>query len=125
MWSKNKRSYYLLVRAAGSDCSAEEVVVEEVMIVLAPLSGRLQPFLLIFRGLLCFELLGMFTAFVVCASAWLYKGEQMNHPIRLISHTSIYHHGLQSHTHTHNVLSIAGTVPIKVTMRLSEQISRV
>lgn len=40
----------------------------------------------------------------------------MNHPIRLIS--SIYHHGLQSHAHTHisNMLSIAGTVLIKVTM---------
>lgn len=57
-----------LVRAAGSDCSAGGSGGGGVgggdCLSAAVLGGC--TFLLIFRGLLCFELLGMFTAFVVC-----------------------------------------------------------
>lgn len=55
-----------LVRAAGSDCSAGGSgggVGGGDCLSAAVLGGC--TFLLIFRGLLCFELLGMFTAFVV------------------------------------------------------------
>lgn len=55
-----------LVRAAGSDCSAggSGGGGRDDCLSAAVLGGC--TFLLIFRGLLCFELLGMFTAFVVC-----------------------------------------------------------
>lgn len=51
-----------LVRAAGSDCSAGGSGGGDCLSA-AVLGGW--TFLLIFRGLLCFELLGMFSAFVV------------------------------------------------------------
>ncbi len=54
-----------LVRAAGSDCSAGGSGGGGGDDCLSAAVLGSCTFLLIFRGLLCFELLGMFTAFVV------------------------------------------------------------
>lgn len=89
-----------LVRAAGSDRTAGGGIgggggggVD--CLSAAVLGGS--TFLLIFRGLLRFELLGMFTAFVVRLGLALQR--RTNEPSNQ-AHFShyIYHHGRHSHT---------------------------
>lgn len=87
-----------LVRAAGSDRTAGGGIGgggDADCLSTAVLGGS--TFLLIFGGLLRFELLGMFTAFVVCLGLALQR--RTNEPSNQ-AHFShyIYHHGRQSHT---------------------------